>query len=142
MAIVVGVVVAVVVPITIAAVLLLGGGGVSVSLATPEDTITSVVNAFNAFNADALYSCLSAEIQSEVPIDNLRAAMQLIQTMDAEVTGLQISNVNISDDTATATASGTLTYTYEGQTTTQNYSENYQLVREGGLWKINNFVLF
>lgn len=141
--IVVGVVVSVIVPVSIVVVLLGGGfGGGGVSLATPQDTITSAFNALNAYDADALYSCLSSNAHSQMSLDNVRERIQMYENIGAKITGLQISNVNITDNTATATVSGRIEYISEGLPASSDLVPiNYLLVKESNLWKLENFVL-
>lgn len=114
----------------VAAILLMGGGAYD----TPEATITSFTNAWNAYNTDAAWNCLSTQMQSTWTKDDLNTGIIRDKNRNAQLSGIQISNVNISGDNATATVS----YTYSSTSGSRDESTTFYLIKEGGQWKIND----
>lgn len=130
-------VVAVIAVVVVAVYFLFLRGGPS--FGTPEGTVETLADAINDRDADLIYSCFSSQVQGGTSVQEIENAINGWNAMNYHISGVEVSNVNITGDNATATVKATFSYTnpYTGEPTTDNSSEAMSFVKEGGEWKIN-----
>ncbi|TES83957.1 MAG: hypothetical protein E3J91_00750 [Hadesarchaea archaeon] len=107
-----------------------------------KEVVDTFVNAINNRNADALYRCLSSQIQSEMTIDDFEILMTMLDNINAEIIEAEVSDIRITDSKATASATVTVSYTDEiaGEGFVDT-SETISLVKEDGEWRMYEGIL-
>jgi len=114
-----------------------GDSDFEVSYDTPEDTINTIYNAYNARDAKTAYESLSEEAKQDTPIEELKEDVRFHE--EAEAT-YEVDVDNVEKDNGTATVEGTVKVTSiedDGVTFTDKYSDSWDLVKENGEWKID-----
>jgi predicted small secreted protein len=122
--------------------------GISITLAlvpfsaaqeqTPDE-IESVVYAFaeamNDRDANALYSLLSSQSQSMIPLEEFQTAMELLE-MEVEIVAVQIIELTETSATSDVTATASYLDPY-GNPISETSTQPMYFVKENGVWKID-----
>lgn len=109
---------------------------------TPEDTIHTLIDAFNSRDADEMYNCLSSDVQEDVTKSEIEDMFDLMDNLNAQITVEKVSNVEISGDNATAqvTLKITVTDPVSEEKTSETDTSEMSFVKEDGKWKIKESI--
>lgn len=114
------------------------------SFKSPGATARTYINACDSRNVDLAYRCLSSEQQKSVSKSMISGMFETLNNFNMSFTVKDISNVNISGNTATAEVK--IKLTGENPTTGEqvNLTQTGEIsfLKENGKWKVNESMEF
>jgi len=109
----------------------------SVSLATPEETVNSYLDAIEDLDSGRMMDCISMSITSEER-KQLEESLNMMKDigMSISITNRIINVVSQTEGSATVSFNYDMRMTFEGDTETESMNETWTLVKRDGKWLI------
>ena len=107
----------------------------SVALATPEETVTSYLDATEDLDVGRMMDCLGGNITAEER-RQAEEALKMMKDMgmSISITNRSINVVSQTEDSATVSVSAETRVTLGGETETESTNETMTLVKRDGKW--------
>ncbi|MFC2000282.1 hypothetical protein ACFLXE_05945 [Chloroflexota bacterium] len=107
----------------------------SVALATPEETVTSYLDATEDLDVGRMMDCVGVNVSAEERRQAEEAfKMMKDMGMSISITNRSINVVSQTEDSATVFVSAETRATFGGETETESMNETFTLVKRDGKW--------
>lgn len=112
-----------------------GGGG---SGGAPSEVVRSLMSSIATQDFEGAKAYVTEPIKAQLDAQAQALRSTNITLPKANLTGFSVLEETVTGDTATVKAELTFTATVAGNTASTKQTKTFQLVREGGIWKVSS----